>query len=380
MARFRDAQGYWLRLFRADYEEAHALRERLGAADILLRDESGSIPPSSSESGAQDLWDPLEVALTRGERTALLSEWEKRTRHASEALGYSPSASNIFKSSEAAARCLSSAPGLTHFGPFDFSLYSLARLEVALDLVYGPVPTLAASDRAVWLVAAYVGETLRHAYRGAWHLDDTAPYDGKIVTRKGQFSVFRNVEKRLRLGSPLGIDEFIERDSNKAGPEWKALRELQLQVPTPWGNGRWPSVAEVERLGRAMPYSVVSLYCKHYGGAPLDGTLSTLSALNRYLLLVSPPAAPVRELDPLLTRTGIFIGSYVGEVLRKSLGGFWQKPSTPPLMKDSDLGAPDYVVMAGRVATRPIATVLERLSGASQQPILEYVLSVRDQG
>jgi hypothetical protein len=379
LARFQDAQSYWLRLFRADYEEAHALRERLGAADILSRDDGGSIPPSSSESGAQDLWDPLEVGLTRGERAALLSDWEKRTRRFAEAQGYEPRQSNIRANAEEAARCLSLAPGFTHFGPFDFSLHSLTRLEVALDLVYGVVPGLAASGSAIWLIAAYIGESLRHAYDGGWHLDDATPYDGKVVTKKGQFSVFREVDRRLRLGSPLGIEDFIDVRSEQKGPEWRARRDLVVQAPVPWGEKKWPSVAEVERIGRAMPYSVVSLYCKHYGGAPLDGTLSTLSALNRYLELIAPPMAPVRELDPLLTRTGLFVGSYVGEVLRKSLGGFWQKPSTPPLMKDSDLGASDYVVMAGRVATRPIAQVLERLAGVSHKPIIEYVLSVRDQ-
>lgn len=88
-------------------------------------------------------------------------------------------------------------------------------------------------------------------------------------------------------------------------------------------------------------------YVRRALGVELDGTADTLPVLDHYLSLVRGTLEERPELVPLLTRA---VGAYFGEVVRRTIGGFW-------LLPDAD-------VHHWRVCLAPVFLSLDPVGGA----------------
>jgi hypothetical protein len=107
----------------------------------------------------------------------------------------------------------------------------------------------------------------------------------------------------------------------------------------------------------APPEMIVELasacieYVQRATGIIVDLTPDTLPIVDHYLSLSREPVGSRSEVVPLVTRA---VGAYFGELVRRSLGGFWFVPSA---------NVQDWLVCARRVflSFNPIGVVYEAL-------------------
>src|SRR5690606_13278908 len=143
-------------LFALSESAAEQLAPRLRRLGI------GEHGPTSSAS----IWLPLEHTLSSGAREVALAGLEALAAAVVGQLpGPLPEASDVAATS--IVRFFSLAPVSRHFSPYDCSLASIPRLEVALDLLYGAGPRAldgGPASSSLWqLAGSYLGETLRRS-------------------------------------------------------------------------------------------------------------------------------------------------------------------------------------------------------------------------
>ncbi|HEU5073943.1 MAG TPA: hypothetical protein VFU02_07215, partial [Polyangiaceae bacterium] len=317
------------------------------------------------------VWDPLESALISGEHDALVDAWNADCEPILARLDADPS-----ELGRLAAIALTRAPGFCHFAPYDLSLWSLIRLEVALDLIFGKAPadpdTLEGRLGAQLVLSAYVGETVRLAYDGRWSGNLAEPHEATVATRVAVLAPFDAVHTRLLTGGSLGLDRLITLESaHRSVDHWSRYLEDQATPPTPWAPHLWPSLEDLGTCGRALSRSVVAMYCEQFAETSLDHGFEGLAALDSYLALIAPPAAPPAAPSPVVRRAAVLIGAYVGEVLRSQWGGQWIASDAPEPAK--------YVLEVGSIVTRPVQHVYARLCGQHPTTLTEYVARLTHQ-
>jgi hypothetical protein len=352
-------------------DEAIVLRSRLSTLGVRLTPSSPSLAPERSAPNSRRVWDPLECALISGENDALLDAWNADCEPILARLDADPS-----ELGRLAAIALTRAPGFCHFAPYDLSLWSLIRLEVALDLIFGKTPadpdTLEGRLGAQLVLTAYVGESVRRAYDGRWLGNLTEPHHAAVETRVAVLAPFDVVHTRLLTGGALALDRLVTLETAHRSVEaWAKSTDDQATPPTPWGPRAWPSLEEVGAFGRALSRSVVSMYCEQFAETQLDHGLGGLVALDSYLALIVPPGAPTAAPSPVLRRTSVLVGAYLGEVLRSQWGGQWTLGDAPD--------AAAYVLEVGSIVTRPIQHVFARTCGQHPTTLTEYVARLTSQ-
>ena len=363
-----EAASAWRRLLAVNQEEALNLRPRLARLGAELERVSPSLVPSAAEPISRRVWDPLETALVSGEPASLLETWEADCAKALAESG--PLDADSFRElGHEGAKLLTRAPGFCHFAPYDLSLWSLFRLQVALDLLFGtdkPESGERIYSNSELVLAAYIGESVRQAYEGSWRAVPAEPRSAHVEARGSTLVPVHQIQARLREGAPLALDEFAPLEiAHRELPEWSRRVEEQALPPTPWAPAVWPTIQEVGTLGRALSRSVVGLYCERFTEQVLDHTERGLPALDSYLTLIAPPHAPSTDVSASLTRVAVLVGAYTGEVLRRLTGGEW--------VSAAGTEGASYMVRMGGVTARPIQHALERLRGHSRMSLTEYV-------
>lgn len=366
-----EAAEAWRKLLAASEDEASVLRPRLVKLGVRLQPASPSLGPERASPTSRRVWDPLESALISGEPDALLDAWNADCEPILARLDADPSELGLL-----AAIALTRAPGFCHFAPYDLSLWSLIRLEVALDLIFGKAPadpdTLEGRLGAQLVLSAYVGETLRRAYDGRWNGNLAEPHEARVETRVATLAPFDVVHTRLLTGGPLALERLVTLESaHRSVDQWSRYTEDQATPPTPWAPHPWPTLEDLGAYGRALSRSVVSMYCEQFADTRLDHGMDGLAALDSYLALVAPPAAPAIAPSPVVRRTAVFVGAYVGEVLRSHWGGQWIASDAPEPAR--------YVLEVGSIVTRPVQQVYSRLCGQQPTTLTEYAARLTSQ-
>lgn len=356
-----DAERAWHRLHAVNAREAAPLEARLSELGVDV----GSATPPRPAGDAQllALWGPAETALVRGRRDVAIAEFERSCVQAHRSVS-ARTRDPWAGLAAAAARVFTQVGVLRHFAPYDSSVFSVERMAAGLDLLYGSSAHPGTSDAVVQLAGAYVGESLRQAFGGDWAGSLAQPATASVEAIGMSLRPCERVSLRLRQGEPLSIEPPNTRHPG-ADPLGNSV-PLSLVPPCPWDPKPWPSSQELAELGRLLPQSIVGLFCVEQAGAPLDHSIASTVALDRYVALLAPANAPPDAEAGWIRRAGVLIGAYLGEVLADAVGAQWQ-PSAAE-------GAASFRLrLADGSITNPVTRAFDRLSGRRVAPLSEYV-------
>ncbi len=347
-------------------DEAQSLRGARAPVEAVAPLEAPTAPVSrAAVSLGRSPWEEKEQRLALGDGKAALFDFEQGLARKLEAVHARTGAKELSSAAMITARYLTEAAVSRHFAPFDLSLFSIARLDVALGLLYrgGVGPRTELRKRVLLGLGAYGGECLRQAYAGEW-VGGTV--DLLMMHVEGQglcFSPFRDMNARLQSAQPLEVG-----DTPLPHPGAEPLGQrvaLSLSPPTPWDPEPWPDVSRLPELGARLRESPVGLYCAGVE-VPLDLSFASLRSLDRYVTLLAPPLAPSDPEAGWVRRAAILVGAYLGEVLRLTRGGQWE-----PVR--GDLRPEAYrLELPGGIKALPVAAAFERLSGRRLEQPSDY--------
>ncbi|HEX7669032.1 MAG TPA: hypothetical protein VF395_05595, partial [Polyangiaceae bacterium] len=367
LGRGHEARRAWARLHDLSSEEGEALAKLLVHHGVPI---AGRASPPAPEP-EKPVWTSIEKDLVSGSRGAAIRGVEQAAHEAVRRMTSSASQSGLTSIANVAASFLTTTPVLSSFSPFDASLFSIRRLEAALDVLYGPDRRpRAQNDEAslVLLLGSYVGEAIRLAYRGHWEGGLTEPDAARVVVAERHVYPFRLVVTRLRQGRRAAIGESINTSLQKPGPSALLTRiGNPVASPVPWAPRAWPKPSEIAALGRSIAKSPIGKFCEDFAEGPLDRTTSSLIALDSYLSLVAPTDAPPDRDAAWMRRIAVLAGGYVGETLRELCGGDWV------FGVDSADDAHGFKLrLKDTIDALPVAHVLERVSGARSSSLVDY--------
>ncbi len=310
-------------------------------------------------------WDDKELRLAQGDGRAPLFDFEQGLSRRLEAVPARAAAEELSFAAMVTARYLTEAPVSRHFAPYDLSLFSIARLDAALSLLYRSAvgPRTELRSRVLLGLGAYAGECLRQAYAGEW-LGAAADLRSLHVEGQGLcFAPFRDMDARLQRGEPLQVGE-----SPLPHPGAEPLGQrvaLDVAPPAPWAPATWPEGSKLSELGGRLGESPVGLYCASVE-LPLDLSFASLRSLDRYVTLLAPPLAPADPEAIWVRRAAVLVGAYLGEVLRSTHGGEWE-------LTRGELRPEAYrVALPGGAKALPVAAAFERLSGRRLEQPSDY--------
>jgi hypothetical protein len=379
-----DAKRLCQRLRDVDHHAAEELAASLASVDAQLTpgaDQKAArsvapspyaVPPAAPaastravKTDAASPWDEKEQRLAQGDSKAALFEFEQGLARKLESLPARAGAAELSWAAMITARYLTESPISRHFAPYDLSLFSIDRLDVALGLIYrgGVGPRTELRTRALLGLGAYSGECLRQAYAGEW-VGGSADLLRMHIEGQGLcFSPFRDMNARLQSAMPLEVG-----DTPLPHPGAEPLGQrvaLDVAPPTPWDPALWPDPERLPWLGARLRESPVGLYCAGVE-LPLDLSFASLRSLDRYVTLLAPPLAPPDPEAAWVRRAAILVGGYLGEVLRATRGGTWESPR-------GDLRAESYrLSLPGGVKALPVAAAFERLTGRRLEQPSDY--------
>jgi len=371
LGRMDEARAAWQRLFELAPQEAERLFDRLQQLGVGLRDLRAA--KAGREILGQQLWDNVEVALFGGDQQAAISAFEHRAAQDLLGLVGESATGAIPLLATMAAAFFTTEPVWRHFGPFDLSLGSIARVEAVLDLLYGRAPRAALPSTAYpaqVMLASYVGECLRQGYGGQWAGSLASPETVFVDSGDTRFAPFRELRLRLSQGKPLSFAHARGKDPRVSG----APIAMPVAPPTPWDPAGWPSPRMLPELGVAFSQSVVALYCAEFGGSLLARSPADLHCLDRYVALIAPSNARHARGARWVERAAVLIGAYLGEVLRESVGAAWREVLSEPVGPESYT-----LVLTNASTTQPIREAYDRLSGGHARPLSGYVARLIDE-
>ncbi len=325
LGRGRDAQQAWCRLLDLDHREADALSETLNALGVAL-DVAGLQGSTQSELR----WDDIEQRVSRGDAHGA-REVELHAKRQLERL-ITGQRLDLQVLGTLSASYLTTGPVFRDFAPYDFSLWSIGRLDAALLALYGhePRPPL---DSDVWPVVlragTYLGETLRQAFRGRWNGTLHDARDSRVISRGETWAPLHLIQQRIQEGSGHSLMLTLRASLGEtARSEWVHRLPSAVLPPTPW-SASWPTASEAAAVSEGLKNSPISTFCERRGKGRLDGTLQDFSRLDTYLRVLAPPGDDVG--DDWSRRACGLLGCHVGEILRAEYDGRWiDEPTTGP--------------------------------------------------
>ncbi len=230
---------------------------------------------------------------------------------------------------EVAADWLTRCPVLHYFGPYDRSLRSLTRLDLAL-LTLIPTPPAVIGSAATSLLSAYVAETLRVTHHGKAEADDTTAL--RIVTLGHAFDPHALVQQQLARNDTLLLLERLRAELAK--PRTVAW---SISVPLPSAPAQlWDEPLDTEQLtalGSELRHSLWSIACARRWGQALDGSLASVSALQALLEALIPQVHTDAANEPWCKRVITLGAAYIGQVLIQQSGGGWLEREEQPLVQ-----------------------------------------------
>src|SRR5262249_24423389 len=117
---------------------------------------------------------------------------------------------------------LTTSPVFSSFAPYDSSLWSVRRVEAALDLIAGRDGGSALSTLdtgMVVLLGSYLGETMRLAHSGRWEGRAADLDSAKVVTGEQAIYPFRILAARLHHGRRTAFETSVHLGVPKPGAE-----------------------------------------------------------------------------------------------------------------------------------------------------------------
>jgi tetratricopeptide (TPR) repeat protein len=367
LGRVHDARQAWVRLHQTREDEAQTLRSRLEAQGISVAE---SLEAAGLVSQARPPWDPIELALLRGKRRDATDAFELACKERLAQLAGHGTDQDLPVIATVGASLLTTSPITHHFAPYDFSLWSLARVDAALALLYRGEARLSKSDDfpVLMLIGAYVGESLRQAHDGRWLGSLSGLEDARVVGEGGEWMPFRALKARIRSGARLDLGTAGTALAHPGTEPWSYRTHTPLAPPCLWDPAPWPKPASMSDLAKAFADSVVSVYAKELASGPLDFSLPSLASLDAYLALIAPPRAPAPDVDLAWVRRGAALsGAYLGETVRAAVGGAWIEPA------GTEADASSYAVVFGdEYELTPVLDVLDRISGDTKASLLDH--------
>ncbi len=363
-----DAQHAWFQLLDRDFREADAVSSKLVSLGVDLDDAAPRTSTHTALKAQAGTWDKSERALISNFPKPGVSAIEAEATREFEELGVE--AHDIGAVASLGGAFMTSAAAFRDFSPYDFSLFSLRRLDAGLDALYGEGPRDAADDAdtaITTILACYLGETICSAFAGEW--ESIASVRNARVRIAGKtVSPFRLIKSRIRQGSEYQISAALALEGiGRTATAWRVNRPATWSTTNPW-QGEWPTADDMQRLGKSVQSSVVSAFCEKRAHGPLDGSISSLASVDAYLELIGPQRVALDIDAPWARRIAVLVGAYVGEVLRRCGGSPWF---------ESGQGARRIrITMPGNVDACPIEAILGRLGKGNPPSIVDYVRSL----
>lgn len=274
----------------------------------------------------------------------------------------------------AAAEFLSQSPVTREFAPFDQSLHSLGRVEAALDVLFGPdpLPPPKPDNPLLILLGQYIGETLRRCQGGSWQGDPLDTARARVIVGHRSWQPFQLISERWQFGNGAPIRQGIQSALKQREPAaWQLRVPCQSEPPLPWNDSQWPSIELMPDLSAFVSQGVIARYCEQVLHQPLDGSMTSVSALDGFVGLIAPPGVPSDPAETWVRRMAVLLGSYLGEVLcRASAGTGWLE------VGETD-GPEAYVIVLrnGRHA-HPVSEILARFGEAGKIRLSDYLRDV----
>jgi hypothetical protein len=136
-------------------------------------------------------------------------------------------------------------------------------------------------------------------------------------------------------------------------------------VPGPAPRGLWrnsPVAQDFPRIVAALAGSPLSHACKQ----PLNGSWESLHGLEEVVARIARSATPLRGTEPWLVRLCVLLGAYVGEVVRRKVGGTWQTAPGGPREEGYVL------VLRSGFQAEPVAAIRERIKSQNGVRLASY--------
>jgi hypothetical protein len=310
------------------------------------------------------------LVMGNGDEALRLIEEQAQVRLALQPGG--PSETNPKVLAQLAAKFFTTAPALRDFAPYDLSLWSIPRLDAALDLILGEAPLKLPTDThhpILRFLGSYVGETLRHTHQGEWAGDFSDPENAHVIVGAHVLHPFQLISERWKQGATARIKSNVRSAlGNRNSPTWQRSQPCPIDPPMPWPSQQeWPEISALPELAITLSHSVIALYCQSSGGLRLDGSPASVAALDSYLNLIAPTSFEGAATSGWARRVSALVGAYVGQVLCRSATGVWEQ--------DASATAPHRfsIALAKHRVTHPLEVVLERLSKGPRRRLSEYV-------
>lgn len=272
------------------------------------------------------LWPSVERNLVHGDRRDALEQF---TQNAVQQLSHLPSADarrefEVFGLN--AAELLNKSWVTHHFGPFDLSLRSLARLEAAIGTLCLLEPWPEPHPAVLLALGSYVGEVLRLSHRGEWLGSSTQPRLARVRAGALGWQPFQSVRHWLLSGGRVSL--FADLSPGMARPgtlAWQVTGKIKIKPCVLWHGD--VTAAQLPSLGRAVSESVLSVACRLLYGHALDGSSASLESLEKLWNALSSSAQPLSGQEPWLLRLAVLLGAYVGEILSHEGNAEWLETS-----------------------------------------------------
>jgi hypothetical protein len=323
---------------------------------------SSGAPPSSQDPPSSYAWNDPERQFVRGDATGARARFEQR---ALELLEPYPTEFETFseKAREIVA-LLSSTPVIHYFAPFDRSLCSLPRIELAIRTLYAGSSSLPiASVRPV--LALYVGEVLRVSHRGNWRGVAERPSTWAVEAGAHIWQPLRCIAQLLTDAPGHALLQSVGAGLAKRGTlAWMAATSTTLPLTRPWLDPLTPQ--KQADLGVWVSHSPWSACCERLFGQALDGSLQSLKALDRLLDFLCDSAESPKVGEAWLLRTATLAGAYVGLVLTSNAHAQWVE--RPPSTEQGIA-----LELPGGIIATPVANVIARATSRKRSQLSDYV-------
>lgn len=323
---------------------------------------SSGAPPSSQDPPSSYAWNDPERQFTRGDSTAARARFEQK---ALELLEPYPTDFDAFpdKVSDIVA-LLSATPVIHYFAPFDRSLCSLPRIELAIRTLYAGASSLPlASVRPI--LALYVGEVLRVSHRGNWRGVAERPSTWAVEAGAHIWQPLRCIAQVLSDNPGQALLQSVGTGLAKRGTlAWMAASALSPPLGRPWHDPLTPQ--KQADLGLWVAHSPWSACCERWFGQPLDGSLHSLKVLDRLLDFLCDSADSPKANEPWLVRTATLAGAYVGYVLTSNANAHWVERSS-----NTEQGI--ALELPGGIIATPVANVVARATSRKRSQLADYV-------
>lgn len=323
---------------------------------------SSGAPPSSQDPPLSYAWNDPERQFERGDPSAARARFEQKALDLLEP--YPTDFTDFPDKVTEIARVLSTAPVVQYFAPYDRSLCSLARVELAVRTLYGGASVLPiASVRPA--LALYVGEVLRMSHRGSWRGVPERPSTWAVEAGAHIWQPLKCIAQILTDTPGQSLLQSVGSGLAKRGTlAWMSADPGALPLSRPWHDPLTPP--KQAELGTWLCSSPWSVCCDRAFGQPLDGSLQSLKALDRLLDFLCDSAESPKATAPWLVRTATLAGAYVGVVLTGNANAQWVERTS-----NTEQGI--ALELPGGIIATPVANVVARATSRKRSQLADYV-------